>query len=283
MPSRDKTLKEPDERKPSTFSLPCVRRLYQYLGEYDALVELTELATRSFVHDAHESGDVFQYVTGRSDQHNVRVNVNRFEGFSAHLAGSYLVTVAMAAERFLQEYRREHFALFGRDWVGDAEGATRLDVTLRNVAASEQQARVAVGEDLISRFNYYRLVRNEICHAKDENKIDLRMQAFANCRQLSEDNLAMGSLVAPNPIEALTFDDFVLFTRVVKKIADKLNALALPTYDLLKKQFPLEAYRKRIVKSERLRNAICGRLRTEFGLDSDSAAEIRDEILDPVQ
>jgi hypothetical protein len=281
MPSPNTTsmLKALDVRKPATFSLRCVRRLYQYLGEFDALVELTELSARSFIHDAQESGDVAEYVTRRSQQHNVRVNVRSFSLFSTHLASSYLVTVATATERFLQEFRREHVDLFRRDWVGDAKDSTRLEVTLKNVARSEEDARKAIGPDLISRFDYYRLLRNEICHAKDEDKIETRSEKFASLEPLSDNNSALNSLAAPNEPKKLTFDDFVLFTRVVKKIAEGLNALACPSYEELKCRFPLESFRKRICKPERLRNAVCCHLRTEFGLDPKSAEEIRDEIL----
>lgn len=281
MPSRDKTPKhiKLDERKPVTFSLPCIRRLYQYLGEYDALVELTELAARSFIHDAQESGDVAAYVTRHSQQHNVMVHVSNFSKFGTHLARSYIVTVAAAAGRLLQEYRREHVELFGREWTGDSQEATRLDVTLKNVAQSEEDAIHFVGADLIDRFHYYRLVRNWTCHEKADSKIDVLMKQLRDLAGLSEGNADLTSCDAPNEPEKLTFDDFVLFTRVVKKIAERLNTLATPDYQRLIDRFPLQRFKKTSTKPARLRNAVCGHLRTEYGLDQPSAEEIRDQIL----
>jgi hypothetical protein len=60
---------------PTNFSFPSRRRLFRYLGETDAMVELTELATRSFTASAEQSGDVSAFVGGQSQQYGICVNL----------------------------------------------------------------------------------------------------------------------------------------------------------------------------------------------------------------
>ena len=60
------------------FSFPSMRRLFRYLGETDALVELTELAARAFVESANLSGDVGAFVAAQSNKHGIRVNLSEF-------------------------------------------------------------------------------------------------------------------------------------------------------------------------------------------------------------
>jgi hypothetical protein len=70
------------------------------------------------------------------------------------------VTVYQSAECFLHDFRREHVGLYNKEWAGDANNVDPLTVALRNVTESEATSAKAVGHDLISRFQYYRSVRN---------------------------------------------------------------------------------------------------------------------------
>lgn len=148
-----------------------------------------------------------------------------------------------------------------------------------SIAASEQEAVEAVGTDLITHFHYYRLVRNWTCHENAASRIDLLLERFREILPFSKNNVNLTTCDAPHEPEKLTFDDFVLYTRVVKKIADRLNTLATPNYERLIARFPLQRFRNRTTNPQRLRNAVCGHLRTEFGLDIASAEAIRDEIV----
>ena len=74
---------------PITFSLPSSRRLFRYLGETDAMVELTELATRSFLNAATLSENPAVFVSTASKELGICVNLAEVEGLSRHLARSY--------------------------------------------------------------------------------------------------------------------------------------------------------------------------------------------------
>ncbi len=268
------------EPKPTQFSLPCLRRLYQYLGEYDALVELTELAARSFIHDAKTHGDIAGFVADRSRCHGISVHFSEFDLFHPHLARSYIVTVYHAAERFLHEFRGAHTAIFGENWTGDSHSSNPLDIALKNVGKSPRDAEKVVGRDLISRFQYYRKIRNWVCHEKEPTDIKkLRKSHRAEFPKYEVGNRELDKVHAPNEPDCLNFEDFVLFTRITKTIAEKLNKLAVPSIDRLKELCGWRQFKPLLTNRQRMKNAIIGRLRSEFGLDHETALEISQEII----
>jgi hypothetical protein len=66
-----------------SFSLPSHGRLFRYLGETDAMVELTELAARFFLKSAKESADIGQFVSTVSSTCGIRVNLPEVECLQA--------------------------------------------------------------------------------------------------------------------------------------------------------------------------------------------------------
>ncbi|OQA86280.1 MAG: hypothetical protein BWY28_02425 [bacterium ADurb.Bin236] len=270
-----------DERNHDThsFSFRSARCLFRYLGEIDALVELTELAARSFLHSAKQSDDVRAYVESLSKQLNICVNLSEVDCLSHHLARSYIVTVYQSAERFLHEFRGEHILLYGREWTGDRKDSDPLTVTLLNVASNRKEAEDKIGIDLITCFQYYRVVRNWIIHTKDS---DLNKPLHAFCeivKYLPEHKTLFGQTDAPNKPNELTFDDFILFSRLTKYIAKKLCEISYPPESYWKKSLLMQFNHLRN-NPRRMKNALTGLLRTEYGMDKEIAARISNELCD---
>jgi len=262
----------------TTFSFPSMRRLFRYLGETDALVELTELSARSFIAWAWQSGNVAAFIEDQSRQHGVCVNLGEVDILHDHLSRSYIVTVYQSAERFLHEFRKEHRALYGKEWVGDADDTDPLTVSLRNVAATETEAERRVGADLVSRFQYYRLVRNWAVHTKASD-ITKPQAAFEKIAPYSSEHLdKFGAVKAPHRPSELCFDDFVLFSRLTKEIAERLCRIAEPPTDHWLRSFPVRRFKRLEKNPVRMKNAVGGRLRTEYGMDAATAIWIADEI-----
>ncbi|NTV47144.1 MAG: hypothetical protein HGB11_11625, partial [Chlorobiales bacterium] len=150
-----------------SFSFPSYRRLCRYIGETDALVELTELACRSFQNAAKQSGDATAFINAESERFGINVNLSEVEPLMRHLAQNYIVTVYQSAECFLYEFRKEHCVLYQKEWVGDADGADPLTVTLKNLSVEDPET--VIGQDLLTRFQYYRIVRNWVVHKKESD------------------------------------------------------------------------------------------------------------------
>ncbi len=263
-----------------TFSFPSFRRLWKYMGEADAMIELTELSARSFASSAHASGDVAAFVLAASQKHGVRVNLPEVSMLHKHLCQHYIVTVYQSAECFLHEFRREHVGLYRKEWAGDAHNVDPLTVALRNVSESEEKSIDAVGPDLVSRFQYYRSVRNWVVHTK-ESDVSKPHERFQKITEYSSGNLQKyASVKAPNPPEDLSFDDFIFFSRLTKDLGEKLCEVAKPPEDhwINALQASFGRFKRLALNQERMKNAISGRLRTEFGMDAITANWIADEI-----
>lgn len=262
------------------FSFPSSRRLTRYLGESDAISEIDELACRFFVDSARESGDADTFVTKCSEKFGVCVNLSEFEAWYAHLAQRRIVSVYESAERFFKEFRREHSELHLREWTGDADGKSRLALALENVGASKGDAERGIGLDLISRFEYYRLVRNWIVHDRTRPP-EKEVEALNNLAAYSVINAAaLGRLTAPNRPDSLTFDDFILFSRVTKFVAERLNELGKPSEKSWLSTFDMKPFNSIMNNPERLRNAVAGKLRTEFGMNAEAAQWISNSLCD---
>jgi len=269
--------------RPARFSFPSYRSLRRYLGETDALVELTELAARCFLTDASESGNTVNYVKATSAKQGICVNLSEVDALSAHLSRSYIVNVYHSAERFLHEFRQEHVGLYQKDWSGDGIGVDPLTITLKNIASSQADAERYIGPDLITRFQYYRIVRNWIVHTKDSDSSKPKTKFIEIVGYSSEHAELFRAVKAPNRPENLNFDDFVFLSRLTKTIAEKICRIAEPGqehWNRLMTEKTFKRFKRLSNNPDRMRNAVTGRIKTEYGMDESTAKWIANELCD---
>ncbi|MFM2176885.1 MAG: hypothetical protein RL015_983 [Verrucomicrobiota bacterium] len=261
-----------------SFSFPSYRGLCRYLGETDALVELTELACRSFQDSAKSSPDVAAFVEAASVRFGIRVNLAEVDLLSRHLAKNYIVTVYQSAECFLSQFRKEHRALYQKEWVGDRDDIDPLSLTLMNLHTPLPEN--LIGQDLISRFQYYRIIRNWTVHTKDSD-LSKPQARFAEIVPYKAERLSLESpLPQCNPPEALAFEDFICFSRITKLIAESICTIEKPSNDHWLSMFPFTEFKRLGNKPERMRNSIAGRLCTVYGMDAPTAQWIAQELYD---
>jgi hypothetical protein len=153
-------------------------------------------------------------------------------------------------------------------------------VTLRNIADQQSEAEGRIGRDLISRFQYYRTVRNWVVHTKNADVRKPQAQ-YAEILPYSEEHRKLfASLSAPNSPLELNFDDFIFFTRLTKLIAEKICRLSEPASEDWARLLSLTPFKRLQANPERMRNAVAGKLRTEYGMDEPTAKWIAYEICD---
>jgi hypothetical protein len=271
---------KPNGKPNRHFSFPSTRRLARYLGESDAILEIDELACRFFIDAAGQSEDAQAFVVECSKKFGVCVNLAEFGAWRAHLAQRHIVAVYESAERFFKEFRREHSELHRREWTGDEDGKSRIDLALENLSATKEQSEKTVGLDLISRFEYYRLVRNWIVHDRTRTP-EKETAALRNLSEYSDENAdTLGRLNAPNLPNLLNFDDFILFSRVTKLVAERFCVLGKPADDSWLSTFDMKPFRALLNNKRRLKNAVSGKLRTDFGMSSEAAEWISTNLCD---
>jgi hypothetical protein len=263
---------------PKSFSYPSYRYLKKYLGEMDAMVEMTELAVRSFMAFAEQSGNSERFVEEQSKCHKVTVSLSERMRIRDHLAQTYIVNVFQAMEIFFTRFRGEHIVLFQQEWTGDTNRLDKLTIAQENVFDSTHVGVTMIGNDLIQRYQYYRLVRNWATHDADVEPVKIAAKFHALPPYSPDRAVAFAQLNAPNLPEVLNFDDFLCFTRISKLIAEALTMHATPSVDILVKTTDASHANYLQSRPDRRRNAVQERIRRHYGLDRKTAQYIAEEV-----
>jgi hypothetical protein len=269
----------------TSFRFQCFHRLRDMLGKIDAVAECNELAAREFVWQATRSGDHRAFIGALSKKHGIRVNDLDPTLFHVLLAQLYTVAVHQQAEIFYDAFRREHPASSAWTLRDDDDGLERI---LKNAWPSYDKARADIGDLETELADHYRVVRNRFAHVDvKETKIET---AAMNLRQRVAKNSDYSRLQAPNPYNKLGFDDFVLFTRVTKAIANRLCVCARPSDEQIATMVleraakphsgvDFKGSRPFRNNSARLRNWLAALLHTVYSLEKTEAQPIIDILL----
>lgn len=249
-----------------SFRLKCTTELINNLGKYDAIVEFTEIAIRDFIHIANNSGDFDSYLKCKSAEHEIKVDSIDRTIYRSRISQSYILSVYQTFELFLRQFRDEHNDLFNGNWKFDDSTESLLLKLIKQIS-TVNKAKTSFGEFRLELFDYYRRIRNKYSHEYiDDSKLH---KAFAQVSKYKNDiSINYPKLVAPNEFNGITFDDFILFTRLVKDIASGLNDLIQPISNSLIADY---YHRKGLFKNlnentTRKTNAIIGHLREYFGI-----------------
>jgi hypothetical protein len=207
------------------FIFPCYRILKKGLGEFDSIIECNELAVRKFIKEAQDSDSVNKYVEHESKKYSVRVDIVDINQMSVRTAQLYILSVYQQAEVFLRTFQREHPG--SSLWKARKDGESRLHWILDCLNNNSFITNCnEIGRHRFELFEYYRLVRNHFIH----DPVNLRDvdAKFNELREFKDQILAEYKLAAPNSYREQSFDDFMLFSRVVKHIAIELCRIGKP-------------------------------------------------------
>ncbi|WP_297008648.1 hypothetical protein [Prevotella sp.] len=203
----------------STFYLPCRKRLWKALGEYDALVEYMELTTRKFktLYNSQHELSFSEFLSKEAKSEDICLNNLTLENYECFKYKYYLILPYSAFDRFLDDFRKDFKLLFDKD-VPLPQNKTRFQSILDFL----KENFFAVQTDSFSYklFDYYRLCRNSLAH--DSLKKTTEIEAIFHAIKVDDVHLRYPNLDAPNDMKNLNFDDFILCTANIKSIADKL-------------------------------------------------------------
>lgn len=240
----------------------CLRGLYRLLGLSDATVEWIEVAVRHLSHiNTHEG---VERVSDLAASYGVRVNNIDFVDLPSRWASLQVLSVYQKLEWFLVEFREEH----PRDVRGRKSDEDLLTYTLDAFDVSKHAVGVLEFEIL----DYYRLARNHLMHAPSAPQSKTHVTQHFRVERLKE-NTTYGRLSAPNTIDALNFDDFILFSRALKNLARNLCAATCPTADELVARLKKDPTLCRILNrtkqnQERMQKSLASYLQRCYGFPS---------------
>lgn len=270
------------------FSFKAFRNLKKGLGEFDAVVECNELAICEFLKNLEASKDQKQFIQDLSLKHEIKVDTVNVEIFSSRIRLFYIMSVMQQAEQFIDEFRKE-YKTYNPTWTNKIDGETDLDNLMQNIFLSKVQGITEIGEEVYQGFEYYRLVRNRFAHSeeKDINKLEKLCQKVSQYADFY--NNKFHSVNSPNNYDKIDFNDFLLFTNIIKHIgytlcekckpdnsqlADKIVKLEIKVDN--KTISPIKSINKLKNDPDRFSNAIGNLLNSTFGKINSTD---RDEII----
>jgi hypothetical protein len=199
------------------FSFKSFRNLKKGLGEFDAVVECNELAIREFLKNLNKSPNQDTYIQELSENHNVRVDTVLVKLFAPRIRQFYIMSVMQKSEQFFDEFKTEYKS-YGNTWINKIDGETEFDNLLKNVFGTKAKGITEIGEEVYNGFEYYRLVRNRFAHSEEKN--DKKLNGYYEKAEKYKTfyNINFHCVAVPNGYKKINFDDFLLFTNIIKNI-----------------------------------------------------------------
>jgi hypothetical protein len=253
------------------FRFPCYRDFKFELGQFDAICEMIELARRELEGQAKASNNVVQFIAGLSNKHKVRVNTFDGDELAAQTARFYVVSVHQRFDDFLLDLKKEHPD--GHNWNLDGKEGRLLK--LARAVNFKHTLEFDVCE-------YYRKVRNGTVHAEARDKLAKGDDKLRQRVQAGGGATSYAKLNAPSAYDEVSFDDFILFSRCAKNLAEQLCIHTRPSPAALVKLTDDADEVKNLAsrfkdKPDRIAKLRTKHLRREFSLDSDEAREVLEE------
>ena len=257
----------------SEFRFKCFRTLLWKLGQADAMAECIELSIRHFLTQADNSVDKRIYIQQMSDAYGVKVNDVSFNDLRVRAAQLYLLNVFHEFEQYLEDFRKEHPSR--SEWK-DVDGSL-FDKIRSNLNGEIDCLQIEI-------IQYYWHIRNVFMHSKiDINKYD---KLARKVRGLTEQNEELKKYAAPNTVDALQFDDFILFTKVAKDVAKQMCIIGKPS-DQLIVQTLMECKSFNLLRGfknnpDRARRAVLKLIQSEYCLHPPESNNIEQLLLNRV-
>lgn len=258
------------------FKFRCYRNLKKNLGEIDAIVECSELAIREFVYLSNNSQGN-DYIKQKSYQHCVKVDSVDCVRLVQRNSKLHILNVYGQFEWFLKCLKKEHPE--GGDWNIDNDKKSLFSKTLKCLSNKEIIIISDLEQDLIE---YYRGVRNSFIHIDGKGVKNWEVKSEDLRKRVLED-VQLKKYKAPNKFDEIQFDDFLLFTNIVKAVSLKMSVLGKPSDDLIVqmiKKFPkFNDIKKFKNNPRRAENALKNLIRTEYCMSFEESKFVVESIL----
>lgn len=223
------------ERLPRTttprLDIPFIYKAYftiiQELGAIDGLASAIILATRALRADAGLIDDEQRaFVETKAAAFSVNTRFVDFDRLEPNSAQLLLVGVVQQLEAFIDRLRAERTAM-GIPWSARPDGMSKLHHLMTNLGDGFAANLRRVGDERYLLLDYYRLLRNAFVHgAAERAELERLFEGVRKYRPLVAEEYGLN---APNHYDSLSYDDYMLATRVMKYLATDFCRLAEPS------------------------------------------------------
>ena len=176
--------------------------------------------------EAQKLRAMWEYSNSQARYFKINTYNTEFESLGAHTVQLLLVGVYQQMEAFLNGLRKE-LELMGQEWPPRGNNTPLRDYTMHHLPGGLSDNKIKIGEERYKLFDYYRLLRNAFVHTTiARTRLGTCFDRVSDLRKVVKLEY---DLNAPNRFEVLPYDDYLLFTRLVKYIAVDLCRIAEPS------------------------------------------------------
>ena len=260
------------------------KNLKKYLGLLDGLIELNELAISKFKIDAEKSGNIESFIKTECKKRGFLVNYKKWPDFYHKIYQVLIVSVHSSFERFVKESKGDLKSLFNNIDFEKIDNKNKKENNLKKLVgyfSNSDKIKVKIDKRKEDLFLYYLKVRNYIVHdVGKKNTRDIMEDFFAKSILPSKEYFTetYNSETAPNKLEKINIDDYLLFSKLIKDLAFIISSFKKFTYNDITNSYDTKKVRKFINNKKRFVGAIMNEFIREWGLEVEDAKQIA-EIL----
>lgn len=256
------------------FCRKAYKKLCREIGEQDAFIELNELAFRYFIADVEEE-NMQKFIKKQSEEHGISVNSKPKDEMKILFAKNYIAMTYNVFEIFFDDFRKEYNDFNNEDNRFDYEltqkkgkQITRFQFLLNRFPS----LKTVIPLNHQNLYFYFKEIRTNTTHiASDISKIDklyenLLTDSEEFCLNCKKKEFVIKKL--PNPYEEISFDDWLMFTKLIKSIALKISKLTVPSAQKIADNYKLKKFNKYKDISKK-KDGVRKKLWTDFYIDND--------------
>ena len=234
-------------------------KLKTELGASDAINEYIEVLLRKCEAESLDENAFQQYAVA----YGIRVNDISSKEALLSIRRHYIVCVSQHFEFFLKNFQN-HLKKYATSYRTKVDGESLLECicsTILDLNNTENDSYL-----LFLLCDYYRLVRNHCAHIGDTTKVNSVLTEL-NTRSLDIRKL-FPKLNAPSCFEEISFDDFILYSRAVKKLAALLIEKADYNEESILADIDIKAFMKHKNHPIRLHSALLNGISCRFPMSN---------------
>lgn len=245
----------------------------QDLGISDAINEYIEVLLRQFENVPHDESS-FQLIASR---YGIRVNDVDPQIAISKIREYYIISVFQVFEAFLDQMHN-YLKDFGK-YNGNKDSTdSMLKHIHKNLVGMKRTSESSYLNYLIC--DYYRLIRNLCAHTDNTDKVQNAHQHLLERKE--EIEAAYPQLQAPNDFQQITFDDFVLYSRAAKNLAEEyVSNIKYDTERFISK-FDVDRFRVYRNNPKRLRDKLEWDLKVNYSIKADDVERIVDKLVERI-
>lgn len=234
------------------------------LGQYCAINQFVELATRCFVSDHKDEIKNRDDFIALATRNSITITDYDYEKIVNLISKSYIVNINVCFEAFLNELYVLIKTYGKTEYIEKKKEDSWLMCIVYNIFSNGLPEET---KSLLDLCEYYRLVRNYTAHNGDN--IDNLLKQY---KKLSKYNFKTDTkfvkLSAPNTFNEICFDDFVMFARSSMELATLLFDSITYDYKKLLSTVPTSVQNKwKLYTPKRREQAIRTYIKVNFKTD----------------